>query len=659
MDPPPFSGGPITAATAAVPPSGTINYADSADSSPGSRHTDSWEEQQQQPPHTAGGGGKLRLMCSYGGHIFPRPHDKTLCYVGGDTRIFVADRNTSLAELSGRLSRTFLGGRPFCLKYQLQNEDLDSLISVTSDEDLENMIDEYDRMSSSSKISRLRLFLFSSKIDSWNAPIGMIGDSSMKSEDWFVDILNGANSTASTKVFSESSSVNCLLGLDDDLGNANVKELDPDVKNGGSNVKGSVHDVQSVPDSPMVETASSFGSGSSMPSLANLPPIRVHVEENQKGGGIEEQFSQMSVGVKQKNEEGGFLGLSSSPAPTVVVPAATAVSGVPIVEQTVQQQQQIQIQQPQQLQQPKPVIPSDLPSPDSVSSEGSGRQRHYFYQEPGVHFQSGSGRISGNSVDLNMSDSIGRVQVKPQVQDGGGGGYALPVQYDQHAQMLQPQQYVHAGQYMQHTPSGHVPMASYYPMYPSQPQMHMQHPNLEHQYHPNLEHQYPVYLIPARPGQGYGLPLQQTNYSEPVQTVPPTRPQTPTIVNPASAYTPARNPSTSNPEMIAGTYRTSAAAASAPQLVQITPGQHQPQYVNYSQIHHPSQSIPPTSATPANYAYEFADPTHSKMYYSQPLAPQLAAQYQTMTSAPAVSFTETSSQLPTESPKQQIRTSQA
>ncbi|MEJ1538787.1 hypothetical protein, partial [Escherichia coli] len=87
MDPPPFSGGPITAVTAAVPPSGTINYADSADSSPGSRHTDSWDEQQQ-PSNTAATttGGKLRLMCSYGGHIFPRPHDKTLCYVGGDTR---------------------------------------------------------------------------------------------------------------------------------------------------------------------------------------------------------------------------------------------------------------------------------------------------------------------------------------------------------------------------------------------------------------------------------------------------------------------------------------------------------------------------------------------------------------------------------------------
>ncbi|KAG5603905.1 hypothetical protein H5410_025397 [Solanum commersonii] len=642
MDPPPFSGGPITAATAAVPPSGTINYADSADSSPGSRHTDSWDEQQQ-PSHTAAAttGGKLRLMCSYGGHIFPRPHDKTLCYVGGDTRIFVADRNSSLAELSARLSKTLFGGRPFCLKYQLQNEDLDSLISVTSDEDLENMIDEYDRMSSSSKITRLRLFLFPSKIDSWNPSIGMIRDSSVRSEDWFVNILNGANSTASTKVFSESSSVNCLLGLDDDLGNANIKEVEAqlEVKNGGNSVKGTIHDIQSVPDSPMVETTSSFGSGSSMPSLANLPPIRVHVEESQKGGGIEEQFAQMTVGVKQKNEEGGFLGLASPPAPAVVVPT-TVVSGVPAVEQMMQQQQQ-QIQQPQQLMS-KPVIPSDLPSPDSVSSEGSGRQRHYFYQDPGVHFQSGSGRISGNSVDLNMSDSMGRVQVKQQVQDGGGG-YALPVQYEQHPQMLQPQQYVHAGQYIQHTPSGHVPMTSYYPMYPSQHQTHMQHPN--------LEHQYPVYFIPARPGQGYSLPLQQTNYTEPAQTVPPTRSQTPpTMVNPASAYNPARNNPSSNPEMVAGTYRTSASAA--PQLVQINPGQHQPQYVNYSQIQHPSQSIPPTSATTTNYAYEFADP-HAKMYYSQALTPQLAAQYQTMTSPPAVSFAETSSQLPVENSKQQ------
>ncbi|GAB2298005.1 hypothetical protein Dimus_032085 [Dionaea muscipula] len=29
---------------------------------------------------------KLRLLCSYGGHIAPHPHGKALCYVGGETR---------------------------------------------------------------------------------------------------------------------------------------------------------------------------------------------------------------------------------------------------------------------------------------------------------------------------------------------------------------------------------------------------------------------------------------------------------------------------------------------------------------------------------------------------------------------------------------------
>ncbi|OWM82348.1 hypothetical protein CDL15_Pgr001922 [Punica granatum] len=34
--------------------------------------------------------------------------------------------------------------RPFTLKYQLPNEDLDSLITVSTDKDLDNMIDEHD-----------------------------------------------------------------------------------------------------------------------------------------------------------------------------------------------------------------------------------------------------------------------------------------------------------------------------------------------------------------------------------------------------------------------------------------------------------------------------------------------------------------------------------
>ncbi|KAJ8562983.1 hypothetical protein K7X08_031435 [Anisodus acutangulus] len=591
---------------------------------------------------------KIRLMCSYGGHIIPRPHDKSLCYIGGDTRIFVADRNTSLSDLSSRLSKTLLSNRPFWLKYQLPNEDLDSLISVTTDEDLENMIEEYDRVT---KTSRIRVFLFTNEFDN---SVGSLLQSSTKSEDWFVHALNhggaNSNSTTTNKVFSESSSVNCLLGLDDDVG-----KLEGSFGGGAKNVQINRQDVQSVPDSPMVETTSSFGSTNSTPSLTNLPPIKVHVEDNQRVG-IEEQFSQLGVGVgkvEQKQEEGGFMGMTSPPAPVAPVTPVTGTvfSGVPVVvvggdygnrvysddersDQSVgvgyRNPAPIQQLHQQQLQ-PKPVvIPSDLPSPNSVSSESSvtnplSGQRHFFYQEQGGQIQSGNNRVSPNSVDMkHHSDPNNRVQVQQQqVQDASG--YALPVQYDQqHQQMYQqPQQYVHASQYIHHTPSGPVPMTSYYPIYPSQQQQ--THP---HQ-HPALDqHQYPVYFVHSRqPSQAYNLPVQQTNYSESAQSISSNQPQTP----PASSM--ARNPPASKPEMAAGPYRT--AATGAQQLVQIPPGQHQQQYVGYSQIHHPSQPIAPTSAATANYAYE-------QIYYSQAHAPQFAAQYQTMPSH------NTSSLLPTE-----------
>ncbi|QHN76269.1 Disease resistance protein [Arachis hypogaea] len=46
-------------------------------------------------------------------------------------------------------------------KHQLPGEDLDSLISVTDDDDLENMMIEYDQLHSASpKTARMRLFLF-------------------------------------------------------------------------------------------------------------------------------------------------------------------------------------------------------------------------------------------------------------------------------------------------------------------------------------------------------------------------------------------------------------------------------------------------------------------------------------------------------------------
>ncbi|KAJ4831157.1 hypothetical protein Tsubulata_000713 [Turnera subulata] len=137
MDPPPLPPLPTPSSAAA---SLHLNYPDSVDSSPRSHTTNTFHEPLPLVP-----GSKLHLMCSYGGHIIPRPHEKSLTYVGGETRMVAIDRHSSLPSLTSRLSRTLLNGRPFTLKYQLPNEELDSLISVTTDEDLENMIEEYDR----------------------------------------------------------------------------------------------------------------------------------------------------------------------------------------------------------------------------------------------------------------------------------------------------------------------------------------------------------------------------------------------------------------------------------------------------------------------------------------------------------------------------------
>ena len=167
--------------------------------------------------------------------------------------------------------------------------------------------------------------------------------------------------------------------------------------------------------------------------------------------------------------------------------------------------------------------------------------------------------------------------------------------------------------------------------------------------------------MPARQAQTYNLPVQQPNINEPATTIPSSHPQAPPnpgMVQPSAAYNPMRNAQIPNPDMTAGAYRT--ATGGTPQLVQVPSSQHQQQqqYMAYSQIHHPSQSAAPVSATPANYAYEYADPAHAQIYYSQPLAPPMPSQYQTMTAAGAVVLPEGSGQHPSDSLKQQIRTSQ-
>lgn len=91
--------------------------------------------------------GTLKFLCSYGGKILPRQTDGKLRYVGGFTRVLAVERSISFSELMVKLGE--FCGSSVTLKCQLPGGDLETLISVRSDEDLANIVEEYDRASSS------------------------------------------------------------------------------------------------------------------------------------------------------------------------------------------------------------------------------------------------------------------------------------------------------------------------------------------------------------------------------------------------------------------------------------------------------------------------------------------------------------------------------
>lgn len=120
-------------------------------------------------------GRKVKFMCSFGGKILPRPSDGALRYVGGQTRIISVRKDVSFGELVQKMVDTY--GQNVVIKYQLPEEDLDALVSVSCPDDLENMMDEYDKLLERSPdgSAKLRVFLFSaSEVDS--AGMVSIGD---------------------------------------------------------------------------------------------------------------------------------------------------------------------------------------------------------------------------------------------------------------------------------------------------------------------------------------------------------------------------------------------------------------------------------------------------------------------------------------------------
>lgn len=129
---------------------------------------------------------KLKFLCSFGGKVLPRPSDGKLRYVGGETRIIRMSKKITWHELMQKALLIYNQTRT--IKYQLPGEDLDALVSVSSDEDLQNMIEECSSLGDrGSQKPRMFLFSITDLDDAKFGLVNMEGDSEIQ----YVIAVNG------------------------------------------------------------------------------------------------------------------------------------------------------------------------------------------------------------------------------------------------------------------------------------------------------------------------------------------------------------------------------------------------------------------------------------------------------------------------------------
>ncbi|GFQ08387.1 hypothetical protein PHJA_002982700 [Phtheirospermum japonicum] len=493
----------------------------------------------------------------------------------------------SLSELHSRLSQTLLNGRHFTLKYQLPAEDLDSLISLATDEDLDNMIEEYDRTAHHPRrrhaaAATLAPPSVSLPFQARNRRLHGL----LAGRRQIGDVVRGR---AERRRFAPQGS---FRNEESSLGN-NDKQLV-----GKSNNAQTQLEVAALDSPPMMETSSSFGSSSSNPSMANLPPIKVRGGEGyMMMAGLDEHFSHVSIVAAAAGVGGENAGRVS--CDDEKPDAATGrLRKPPLPLQTVQRK----LVDIHNLSSPdsKHAGPHNLPSPDSVASDcsiaspGSLSKHNTIYQDAAQQHMNrdNTNRVNPTpSIDLKTITSNTTQEPTPQVSfQNPADPVPVPVPYphphpNQHQQQ---QQFIHPHNYIHH---------SYYPMY--------LHPQTQQPVQHQTDQPYPMYLLP------------------PSNTVPnyPTKPE------------------------MGGNIHPGAGSGATPVYVQVPSNQYhqQQQYSNT-----------------ANYGYEY-NPHHHHMadqlYYGRQMAasapPPQASQYQTMTPAAAVMLTQTSSQMAADSSGQQ------
>ncbi|GFZ12237.1 hypothetical protein Acr_23g0006220 [Actinidia rufa] len=204
---------------------------------------------------------------------------------------------------------------------------------------------------------------------------------------------------------------------------------------------------QTLPDSPLMDKSSS-----SPPSMSNLPPIKIRVEDGHMVG-LDERFSHITV---QNQDDGVVLLVAPPPLPTVIMAANTVSGGGASSAATVSEDEN-----------------------DSSVVSATSLSKHTAFQEPS-HVVTSESRAPTIPNDNKATISNPNSQI--QMQQYHDSSYMLlPTQiHHHHHQFVQAskQSYIH-----HHPATAQAPISSYYPTYaPSQQQFH----------HHQIEQQYPM-----------------------------------------------------------------------------------------------------------------------------------------------------------------------
>ncbi|PWZ52694.1 hypothetical protein Zm00014a_027269 [Zea mays] len=112
-------------------------------------------------PSRRGDNTHMKLLCSNGGRFQPCGPDGELRYVGGETRVLVVPRTVSFRDLAARLAEMAGGSvQVRAIRHRLADEGVeDVIVTVTCDEEVAHMRDEYDRLRATRPAARFRVYV--------------------------------------------------------------------------------------------------------------------------------------------------------------------------------------------------------------------------------------------------------------------------------------------------------------------------------------------------------------------------------------------------------------------------------------------------------------------------------------------------------------------